>query len=57
MQFVGVYVMLCLYIFIITLSTVAIMTYVRGVSVAADNREVFVSLSGWEQTVSIGRKF
>lgn len=44
MQFVGVYVMLCLYIFIITLSTVAIMTYVRGVSVAADNREVFVSL-------------
>lgn len=44
MQFVGVYVMLCLYIFIITLSTVAIMTYVRGVSVGADNREVFVSL-------------
>ena len=44
LQFVSVYVMLCLYIFIITLSTVAIMTYVRGVSVATDNREVFVSL-------------
>ena len=44
LQSISVYVMLCLYIFIITLATAAVMTYVRGISVAADNREVFESL-------------
>ncbi len=44
LQSISVYVMLCLYIFIITLATAAVMTYVRGVSVAADNRDVFFSL-------------
>ncbi|HIZ75960.1 MAG TPA: ABC transporter permease [Candidatus Mediterraneibacter stercoravium] len=44
LQSISVYVMLCLYIFIITLATAAVMTYVRGISVASDNREVFLSL-------------
>ena len=44
LQSISVYVMLCLYIFIITLAAAAVMTYVRGISVAADNREVFLSL-------------
>ena len=44
LQSISVYVMLCLYIFIITLATAAVMTYVRGISVAADNRDVFESL-------------
>ena len=44
LQSISVYVMLCLYIFIITLATAAVMTYVRGISVAADNRDVFLSL-------------
>lgn len=44
LQMISVYVMLCLYIFIITLTTVAIMCYVRSVSAAADNRELFESL-------------
>lgn len=45
MHLICVYVMLCLYIFVITLSTVAIMSYVRSVSVATDNKELFLSLS------------
>ncbi len=44
LQSISVYVMLCLYIFIITLATATVMTYVRGISVASDNREVFLSL-------------
>lgn len=44
LQSISVYVMLCLYIFIITLATAAVMTYVRGISVASDNRDVFLSL-------------
>lgn len=44
LQSISVYVMLCLYIFIITLATAAVMIYVRGISVAADNRDVFLSL-------------
>lgn len=44
LQLISVYVMLCLYICIITLATVAIMCYVRGVSAAADNRDLFESL-------------
>lgn len=36
--------MLCLYIFILSLATAAVMSYVRGVSVAEDNKEVFLSL-------------
>lgn len=44
MQLISVYVMLCLYIFIITLSAVAVMCYVRSISVAENNKEVFASL-------------
>lgn len=44
LQLISVYVMLCLYIFIITLTTVAIMCYVRGLSTATDNRNLFISL-------------
>ncbi|MDO4260771.1 MAG: ABC transporter permease [Eubacteriales bacterium] len=43
-QLIGIYVMLCLYIFIISLSAVAVMCYVRSVSVAEQNRPVFSSL-------------
>ncbi len=44
MQLICIYVMLCLYIFIISLAAVAIMTYVRSISIAASNRELFVHL-------------
>lgn len=44
LQLISVYVMLCLYIFIITLATVAIMCYVRSIAAATDNRELFDSL-------------
>ncbi len=44
MQLICIYVMLCLYIFIISLSAVAIMTYVRSISIAASNRELFLNL-------------
>lgn len=44
MQLISVYVMLCLYIFIISLATISVMTYVRSISVAADNRRLFISL-------------
>lgn len=44
LQLISVYIMLCLYIFIITLTTVAIMCYVRGLSTAIDNRNLFESL-------------
>ena len=44
MQLICVYVMLCLYIFLISLAAISVMTYVRSISVATDNRELFVSL-------------
>lgn len=44
LQLYSVYILLCLYIFIITLAAASVMTYVRGISVAADNRDVFLSL-------------
>lgn len=44
LQMVSVYVMFCLYIFIITLTTVAIMCYVRSISAAVDSRALFASL-------------
>lgn len=44
MQNVAVYVMLCLYIFIIMLTSVSIMSYVRGISVASENEGLFLSL-------------
>lgn len=44
LQMISVYVMLCLYIFIITLTTIAIMCYVRSISSAVDNKDVFDSL-------------
>lgn len=44
MQLISVYVMLCLYIFIISLAAISVMTYVRSISVAADNYELFASL-------------
>ena len=44
LQLISVYVMLCLYIFILSLATAAVMSYVRGVSVAEDNKDVFISL-------------
>ncbi|MFR1723433.1 FtsX-like permease family protein [Emergencia timonensis] len=44
MQLISVYVMLCLYICIIALAAVSVMTYVRSISVASDNKELFDSL-------------
>lgn len=44
MQLISVYVMLSIYIFIISLAAVAIMTYVRSISVATDNKALFESL-------------
>ena len=37
--------MLCLYIAIITLTAAAIMSYVRSISIASDNRTLFENLS------------
>ncbi|MDE6319482.1 MAG: ABC transporter permease, partial [Lachnospiraceae bacterium] len=45
LQIVCVYVMLCLYIVIITLAAAAIMSYVRSISIASDNRTLFENLS------------
>ena len=45
MQMISVYVMLCLYIFIISLAAVSVMAYVRSISVAADNKGLFESLT------------
>lgn len=45
MQQVSVYVMLCLYIFIIMLATITIMSYVRSITVATDNKALFQSLT------------
>lgn len=45
MQFISVYVMLCLYIFIISLAAVSVMAYVRSISVATDNKGLFESLT------------
>lgn len=44
MQLISVYVMLCLYIFIIALTAISVMTYVRSISIAADNKTLFESL-------------
>lgn len=44
MQLVSVYVMLSLYIFIISMAAVSVMSYVRSISVASDNRALFESL-------------
>lgn len=45
MQLIGLYVMLCLYIFIISLAAISVMTYVRSISVAVENRDLFESLT------------
>lgn len=45
LQNISVYIMLCLYIFIIMLASVAIMCYVRGITIASDNIDVFQSLT------------
>lgn len=45
LQQISIYVMLCLYIFIITLSAVAVMTYVRSISIAETNKSVFLNLT------------
>lgn len=45
MQLISVYVMLSLYIFIISLAAVSVMAYVRSISVAADNKGLFESLT------------
>ncbi len=45
MQMISVYVMLCLYIFIISLAAVSVMAYVRSISVAVDNKGLFESLT------------
>ena len=52
MQLISVYVMLCLYICIISLAAIAVMTYVRSVSAASDNQALFESLDklGADQT-------
>lgn len=44
MQLICIYVMLCLYIFIICLSAVAVMDYVRSISIAESNRDLFYNL-------------
>lgn len=44
MQLISVYVMLSLYIFIISLAAISVMTYVRSISVATDNKGLFDSL-------------
>lgn len=44
MQLISVYVMLCLYICIISLAAISVMTYVRSISTAADNKDLFDSL-------------
>lgn len=45
MQLISVYVMLSLYIFIISLAAVSVMAYVRSISVATDNKGLFESLT------------
>lgn len=45
MQMISVYVMLSLYIFIISLAAVSVMAYVRSISVATDNKGLFESLT------------
>ena len=44
MQLISVYVMLSLYICLISLAAISVMAYVRSISVASDNRELFESL-------------
>lgn len=44
MQIICIYVILCLYIFVICLSATAIMNYVRSVSIAENNKDLFRSL-------------
>lgn len=44
MQLIGIYVMLCLYIFIICLSAAAVMNYVRSISIAESNKNLFYNL-------------
>lgn len=44
MQLISVYVMLSLYICLISLAAISVMAYVRSISVASDNRELFASL-------------
>lgn len=44
MQLISVYVMLSLYICLISLAAIGVMAYVRSVSVASDNRGLFESL-------------
>ena len=45
MQMISVYVMLCMYICIIALAAIGVMTYVRSISVATDNKGIFESLT------------
>ncbi len=45
MQMISVYVMLSLYIFIISLAAVSVMAYVRSISVAAYNKGLFESMT------------
>lgn len=45
MQLISVYVMLSLYVFIISLTAVSVMAYVRSISVATDNKGLFESLT------------
>lgn len=44
MQLISIYVMLSLYICIIAFAAIAVMTYVRSISVATDNQSLFDSL-------------
>ena len=45
MQMISVYVMLCMYICIIALAAIGVITYVRSISVATDNKGIFESLT------------
>ncbi len=45
MQLISVYVMLSLYIFIISLAAVSVMAYVKSISIATDNKGLFESLT------------
>ena len=53
MQMISVYVMLCMYICIIALAAIGVMTYVRSISVATDNKGIFESLTKLGQTMHI----
>ena len=51
MEFVAVYVLLSIYVSVISLAAAGIMSYVRSVTIAMDNRQLFEDLKNWERTM------